>query len=150
MGRGLARSAPLVAAVVALSVVVGMAPEARAEWTPRHDLVTWMNAARANHGARPLDRVWVLRELADDHSRAMAREGSIFHTTNLATRLRIVSWDVYGENVGVTDGLRRLFEAFMDSPAHRANILDRRFGRVGIGIYRDDHGYLWVTLIFVG
>ena len=151
MSRGLVRAAKVLGLTLVLSVMLGAtAPEARADWTPRRDLATWMNAARANHGARALERVWVLRQLADDHSRAMARDGRIFHTTNLSTRLRIVSWQVYGENVGVTDGLRRLFDAFMDSPSHRANILDGRFGRVGIGVYRDDRGYVWVTLVFVG
>ena len=45
--------------------------------------------------------------------------------------------------------MRTLYEAFMDSAGHRANILERRFRRVGIGVYAHG-GFLWVTMIFVG
>jgi uncharacterized protein YkwD len=61
----------------------------------------------------------------------------------------MVSWSVAGENVGAGAGLRALFDAFMHSDAHRANILEPRFRRVGIGICRSD-GFIWITLIFVG
>jgi uncharacterized protein YkwD len=35
----------------------------------------------------------------------------------------------------------------MASPAHRANILDRRWRGVGVGVVSSG-GYLWVTEIF--
>lgn len=150
MSRGLVKAAKVLGLTLALSVVLGMvAPEAQAGWAPRRDMLTWMNGARHDRGAVALDRVWVLRHMADEHSRDMAHEGRIFHTTNLAYKLRIVSWSCAGENVGVGQKLRSLFEGFMDSDAHRANILNRDFRDVGIGIYRSD-GLLWITLIFVG
>jgi uncharacterized protein YkwD len=150
MSRGLVKATKVLGLTLALSVVLGaLAPEARAGWAPRRDMLTWMNRARDNRGAVALDRVWVLRHLADEHSEDMAREGRIFHTTDLGSELRIVSWSVAGENVGVGVKLRSLFEAFMDSAPHRANILNGDFRRVGIGICRAD-GYLWITLLFVG
>jgi uncharacterized protein YkwD len=150
MSRGLVKAAKVLGLTLAVSVVLGvLAPAARANWAPRRDMLTWMNAARDDRGAAALDRVWVLRHLADEHSRDMAREGRIFHTTNLGYQLRIVSWTVAGENVGAGLKLRTLFEAFMDSAPHRANILGRDYRRVGIGVYRDD-GIIWMTLIFVG
>jgi uncharacterized protein YkwD len=150
MRRGLVRAAAVVGLTLVLSVgLVALAPAARAEWAPRRDLAAWMNAARANHGAAALDRVYVLRRMADEHSRDMARAGRIFHTANLTSRLRVVSWSVAGENVGAGVRLRTLYEAFMDSAPHRANILGRSFRRVGIGVHRDD-GIIWITLLFVG
>jgi uncharacterized protein YkwD len=150
MSRGLVRTAQVLGLTLALSVVlVALAPEAVAGWAPRRDMATWMNGARNNHGAVALDRVWTLRHMADEHSKDMARAGRIFHTTNLGSRLRIVSWSVAGENVGVGMKVRTLFEAFMDSAPHRANILNRDFRRVGIGVFRAD-GFIWMTLIFVG
>ena len=38
--------------------------------------------------------------------------------------------------------------AFMASPGHRANILEPRFAKVGIGIYRSAKGEFWVTEMF--
>jgi uncharacterized protein YkwD len=150
MRRGLVKAAAVVGLTIVLSLVLGaLAPAARAEWAPRRDFATWMNRARASRGAVALDRVYVLRKMADRHSRDMARAGRIFHTSNLTTQLRVVSWSVAGENVGAGVRLRTLYEAFMDSAPHRANILERSFRRVGIGVHRDDR-VIWITLIFVG
>lgn len=150
MSRGLVKALKVLGLTLALSVVLGaLAPAAHAAWTPRRDMLSWMNTARNNHGAVDLSRAWVIRQVADDHSQDMAAAGRIFHTTSLSSALRMVSWSVAGENVGAGAGLRALFDAFMHSDAHRANILEPRFRRVGIGICRSD-GFIWITLIFVG
>lgn len=149
MSRGLVKTATVLGLTLALSVLLGaLAPAARAVG-PRREFATWMNAARTDRGAATLHRVYALRDMADAHSREMARAGRIFHTSNLSTKLRSVSWSVAGENVGAGVKLRTLFEAFMKSEPHRANILGRDFRRVGIGLHRDD-GIIWITLIFVG
>ncbi len=36
-------------------------------------------------------------------------------------------------------------QALMDSPGHRANILEPRFTKIGLGIYRNAKGEFWVT-----
>jgi uncharacterized protein YkwD len=150
MRRGLVRITMILGLTLALTVVLGaVAPSARADWTPRRDMLGWMNAARSRHGQVLLSRGWRLRELADDHSRQMANAGRIFHTDSLGSRLRAVSWTVAGENVGAGGSMRSLFDAFMRSEPHRDNVLGRRFRRVGIGVYVHD-GFVWVTLIFVG
>lgn len=150
MSRGLVKTAQVLGLTLALSIVLtALAPQAVAGWAPRRDMHSLMNGARSNHGASALDRVWVLRHMADQHSKEMAQAGRIYHTANLGSRLRVVSWSVAGENVGAGARIRTLFEAFMDSAPHRANILNRDFRRVGIGVYRDD-GIIWITLIFVG
>ena len=150
MRAGLVRITKVLGLTLALTVALGaLAPSAHATWTPRRDMLGWMNTARGVHGAVVLDRGWRLREMADVHSRQMADAGRIFHTTSLGSRLTFVSWTVAGENVGAGLSMRGLYDAFMDSEGHRANILERRFRRVGIGVYAHD-GFLWVTMIFVG
>jgi uncharacterized protein YkwD len=150
MRRGLVKAIAVVGLTFAISVALtAVAPSALAGWAPRRDMLTWMNAARRDHGAVALDRVWVLRHMADEHSRDMARRGRIFHTADLGSQLRRVSWRVAGENVGVGQKLRSLYGAFMQSDAHRANILGPSFRRVGIGVHRAN-GFLWITLLFVG
>jgi uncharacterized protein YkwD len=150
MRRGLVKACKLVGLTLALSIAMAAAaPNANATWTPRWDMVRWMNAARSDRGIVALDMGWRLRILADDHSRQMAAQGRIFHSPSLAARLRFVSWRIAGENVGVGGSMWRLYEAFMRSAPHRANILGQGFRRVGVGMYRHD-GFMWVTMIFVG
>jgi hypothetical protein len=100
----------------------------------RHRLITSINDARQPdvHHRIHLDR------LAKRNSRAMAREGRIFHSG-------VCCAEVIG--VVVRGRLRALFRAWMDSPEHRAIIVDPAYRRVGIGIaVRPD--FLWVTVIF--
>jgi uncharacterized protein YkwD len=150
MRRGLVKAAKVLGLTLALSVALAaVAPTAHAKWTPRFNMLDWMNSARRGHDAGQLQMGWRLRELADAHSRHMAGQGRIFHSDPLSGTLRYVSWRVAGENVGVGGSMWKLYEAFMKSSPHRANILERRFERVGVGLYVHD-GFLWVTMIFVG
>ena len=56
---------------------------------------------------------------------------------------------VWGENVGYTTGdVADLQRAFMRSPSHRTNVLDRDFDRVAVGAATDDRGRLYVSLFF--
>jgi uncharacterized protein YkwD len=150
MGRGLARTLKVSGLAITLAVVLGgLAPVARAEWTPRRDLLSWINTARADHGSRALSGGWRLRDLANAHSRRMADAGRIFHTPSLGSRLTFLTWRTAGENVGAGTSMRSLYDAFMRSSPHRANILASSYRRIGIGVYRAD-GFLWVTMVFVG
>jgi uncharacterized protein YkwD len=112
------------------------------------------NNSRVNHGVRRVDIHWQISKLARQHSIAMANRGSIFHTSSSViqgTYLKGIDWSTWGENVGITTGsVSDLQQAFMQSPGHRANILNQRFRRVALGTYRDDDGYLWVTVFFYG
>ena len=150
MGRGLAKTLKGSGLAVTLAVLLGgLAPAARADWTPRRDMLSWINTARTNHGARVLVGGWRLRDLADAHSRQMADAGRIFHTPSLGSRLTFLTWRTAGENVGAGTSMRNLYDAFMRSAPHRANILAGSYRRIGIGVYRAG-GFLWVTLVFVG
>ncbi|HET7481500.1 MAG TPA: CAP domain-containing protein, partial [Actinomycetota bacterium] len=40
-----------------------------------------------------------------------------------------------------------LHRAFMESPPHRANVLDKRFRYLGVGVARDGD-MIWVTVLF--
>ena len=93
-----------------------------------------------------------LSVIARRHSMAMARGGELFHTTAVeaAAHLQGVDWHIWGENVGYTpQDVTSIQEAFMGSPPHRSNILNRGFRQVAIGTVRVD-GTLWVTVFFYG
>ena len=109
------------------------------------------NETRLYHHVRRLDLHERLSDLARKHSLKMAHTGDLFHTANPSSYyLRGIRWSTWGENVGVTGGtVRDLQKAFMHSPPHRANILNRGFRHVAIGAVRVD-GALWVTVFFYG
>ena len=146
--RGVAVAAIMVAIALFLGLV---ATPAHAATDLEQDMLRLTNQDRARHDVGRLRLDNARSRKAHKHSAAMARNGRIFHTGDPASYyLRGVRWSKWGENVGETSGaLGGLQDAFMDSAAHRRNILDRRFDKVGIGIVRRD-GTAWVTLFFYG
>ena len=87
--------------------------------------------------------------VARQQSADMADSGSIFHNPDLANDLGTISWSIAGENVGVGGSVETLHEAFMNSPAHRKNIMRKSFKRVGVGVVTADDR-IWVTVVFAG
>jgi uncharacterized protein YkwD len=79
----------------------------------------------------------------------MASKNVLYHNPYLATWLKNWSWRILGENVGYGPGVSSVYTAFMHSPPHKANILDRRYRSVGVGIVTSG-GRTWVTVIFYG
>lgn len=109
-----------------------------------------LNAERARHDLRPLRLNRKLSKAARRHSRAMARKRFFAHTspggTTFIDRIRRTgylrgarSWNI-GENIawgsGGRSAPRAIATAWMNSAGHRANILSRSFGSVGIGVAR--------------
>lgn len=110
------------------------------------------NNSRLNNSVDRVDIQLTMSRIARRHSVAMANRGYIFHTTDPSSvYLQGVNWSTWGENVGVTGStISSIQSAFMQSSGHRANILNQHFRRVAVGAYRDDDGYLWVTVFFYG
>lgn len=53
-----------------------------------------------------------------------------------------------GENLAMHIGIVEAEQALMESPGHRANILEKDFGRCGIGIFVQKNGQFWITQVF--
>jgi uncharacterized protein YkwD len=142
----------LLATFLTAFTAIAPSPAHAATLTPRARMYRATNHSRLNYEVRRVDIHYTISKLARKHSIAMANKGYIFHTSNPASfYLRGVRWSTWGENVGVTAGtIGGLQDAFMNSPDHRANILNRGFHRVAVGTYRDAKGYLWVTVFFYG
>jgi len=144
----------LVATLLTAFTALAPSPAHAVTTTPRARMYQATNNSRLNNGVRRVDLHYTISRLARKHSIAMANRGSIFHTSKsriIGTYLDGVRWSTWGENVGVTGGtISGLQKAFMNSPGHRSNILNRAFHRVGVGTYRDANGLLWVTVFFYG
>lgn len=107
-----------------------------------------LNRVRAAHGMRKLRSNRRLAKAARGHATDMVRRDYFAHNSlsglSFAARIkragymkRAHRWLV-GENLGQGTGTkatpRAIARAWMRSPAHRRNILQRRFREVGIGI----------------
>jgi hypothetical protein len=73
----------------------------------------------------------------------MASSGSLYHNPSLTSD--VSNWQAVGENVGEGPNVDDIHTAFMNSPEHRANILDHDFTQVGVGVSVDKNGIIWVT-----
>jgi uncharacterized protein YkwD len=114
----------------------------------RQKMLAWVNKARVSHGVRPLTMAPHVVDLAHGHNLYMARVRKLIHTKDLGSKLR-VNWRSWGENIGAGTTPWGLFRAYMASPEHRANILDRGFDHVGINFVMR-RGIMWSTMDFYG
>ena len=146
--RARSRRGVLTAAVLGLalatSMLVGAAPASARASAPESRMVAAINATRVAHGLRPLRPVAGMMSYARRHARAMANRGGLYHTSNFSV---ICCWRLVAENVGVGGSVAGLHRAFMASPGHRANLLNRSLTQVGIGMVSSG-GRLWVTEVF--
>jgi len=111
-------------------------------------MVYLINKARLQAGLPALQYSSALSGLARTHSALMAKHGTIFHTYNLAYVLRNFSWSLAGENVGMGPSIDLLHQAFMASPLHRRNNLERHFHRIGVGVVWKN-GVAFITVDFL-
>src|SRR3954469_5159273 len=102
-----------------------------------------MNAARQSAGMAPYAVASDLSSIARQHSAEMASRQSLYHNPSLTSDVQ--NWRAVGENVGEGPTVSDIHTAFMNSPEHRANILDHDFTQVGVGVVVDKHGIIWVT-----
>jgi uncharacterized protein YkwD len=112
------------------------------------EVVHLVNEQRAKAGCEPLTVDPRLEQAAEAHSTDMAERDYFGHTTpeGLTFRDRIQSAGYANpqtaENIarGQRDAAQ-VMNSWMDSPAHRENILDCNLSRVGVGL--DADGMYW-------
>ena len=105
------------------------------------------NAARSQISLGKLRLDPELSKVARKHTKEMIRANDLFHSTSEQLRTRITNWTSLGENVGVGSSVDSLHTAFMNSPAHAANILHTGYKFQGVGVIKAN-GRMWVTVIF--
>lgn len=99
----------------------------------------------------------ILQSLAQRQARYMATYDIFAHTVNLGQKLTSAGylWSTYGENIAyytwtgnVIDVANKIFRLWINSPGHRANILNSRFRDIGIGYARSAIGRSYAVVIF--
>jgi hypothetical protein len=111
-------------------------------------LASLTNGARTSRGIRSLSTKSDLTSIAEQHSRAMARNHRIYHDNNLP--YEVSGWRSLGENVGRGSSARSVHNAFMNSSVHRTHILDPHYNQVGYGAVRGSDNLLYITEVFAG
>jgi uncharacterized protein YkwD len=104
-----------------------------------------LNHARTIRGIPALHVRASLVKVARAQAARMANRNLLYHNPNLTTDVK--NWRFVGENVGYGPSPRSIHRAFMHSPPHRANILDRDYTEVGIGSVTKN-GRIWVAQVF--
>ena len=113
-------------------------PEVRADLEAK--MLDLVNQERVQRGLSPLKADPELTQLAREHSRDMFARGYFAHITpegkSPFDRMNDahVQYSTAGENLALAHSLSIAHNGLMNSPGHRANILNPSFGRVGIGI----------------
>lgn len=120
-------------------------------------MLSLINEERAKYGLAPLKMEMQLNDSAEDHSQWMLEQDVFSHTgaggSSAGQRMQAAGFDfagswAWGENIawrsergdaGLEDDVRALHEALMNSPSHRANILNPDYEYIGIGIEIGDY-----------
>ena len=101
-----------------------------------------------------------LADMARKYSEKMADENFFSHfdvkganVARRAQKARIKGWSKIGENLFTIENAVE-FDAFavkawMNSPSHRLNILDKDWTESGIGIAQSENGDIYVTQVFI-
>lgn len=110
-----------------------------------------INAARANAGRGGLAFDGGIQYIAVSWSDHLAGTQNLAHNPNFGDQiLAHRDYRTAGENVGRGHDLGALFQAFMDSPGHRDNIVSSAYSHVTVGCLTDGGGQYWVTQNFWG
>ncbi|MGE5581472.1 MAG: CAP domain-containing protein [Bacillota bacterium] len=119
-------------------------------------MISLINQERAKAGLNELKIDFSLVKLAQEKSRDMVdhnyfghiseRFGSIYDQLK---RERII-YRVAAENLAGTSNFQKAFQYFMASPAHRSNILNPQFTRIGVGVIRGGPYGAMITQLFLG
>lgn len=108
-----------------------------------------VNEVREAAGAPRLHADDDLATLGHGWAVTLAEEGRLRHSSLIHAVVDDPAWTAAGENVGYGPSVAVLVEAFVESPSHRANIVDPRYRSAGIGVAVVD-GVIWTTHLFAG
>ena len=106
------------------------------------EVLVLINRERANYGIRPLEWDYSLADVARNHSMDMARRGFFAHVCpsgrNSMGRVRDanIPFRFFAENLSMGQRTpEAVVTSLMNSPGHRANILNGNMTHIGVGIY---------------
>lgn len=131
----------------ALAAVNASAEEAR--------MLQLVNEARNAAGLPSLYAEQQLTGMSRDYSNEMYQYNFFSHVSPVSGTLQqrisahgITGWNLAGENIAKAPSVDVAFEALMNSPSHKENILRREFNCIGIGVIKGGNT-LYITQEFM-
>lgn len=120
--------------------------------TVEEEVVRLTNAARAEKGCKPLTHDPKLHAAAEGHSADMAAKGYFDHTSkdgrSPGDRIKAAGFSpvsTWGENIAMGQRTAAsVMESWMNSPGHKANIMNCAFTFIGVG--HDPKGPHWTQV----
>jgi uncharacterized protein YkwD len=151
----IARATGLAAATLVAAALLAGSPQIASGWnqsSAEGTLWQLMNGARINNGRAPVQSHSTLVALARWRSQDMVDRNYFSHDV-LGTGYQVYHWydtnglrySWGGENIGWNNGYAdadspvAIHEGFMNSPGHRANVLEPAFTHGGVGAYARDN-----------
>lgn len=116
------------------------------------DLLRLHNQARADAGLPALKEDARFDQVARGWTARIVAGGNLAHNPSYVSQIKanVMGLTRASENVGRASSANQMNSAFMGSPGHRGNILDRTVQRIAIGCMRDRNGRYWATVNFAG
>jgi uncharacterized protein YkwD len=155
IGRKPKYSSSLLSVLILLFLPGSPLCEDRFESLLEDSLLVLTNAERLKHKLPSLEKDYPVARVARGHSLDMLRRGFFGHVNpdglNVHERLNLANiwYASCAENVGKTLTVANAHRGFMESEAHRKNILTREYTHMGIGILKGEDGLLYVTENFI-
>jgi uncharacterized protein YkwD len=159
--RVLAYAVGVLSAVLVITILTtqGAPQQVGPDRTAAAYMLDLVNEVRLAEGLAPLEAANDIAEVAERWSAEMANDRYMRH--NPAFAEEICCWQLATENVAWSEPHRlwrpgdpvlritdELHAALLDSPSHRDNLLDASVDQVGIGVYVDRDGNVWITQNF--
>lgn len=154
----------IVAGLMSVAATAFVFTPAAPEVVGRHDaaadeMLELVNDERAQHGLHRLAPADDVADVAAAWSEQMATTGSFDHNPDHAEQ--ICCWRAVAENVAwsepprtrlggdpVLQVVEELHHELLHSPGHRKNLLAEKVDEIGIGIYVEPNGIVWITQNF--
>jgi hypothetical protein len=133
--------------VVVASVAATTALATPAFASPSGDLAAATNNSRAAAGLPALQLNAQLNSVAQAWANHLAATNDLEH--NGALRSQVSNWTNLGENVGMAGDISSVQRAFMNSPDHRANILNSKYTEMGVGSATSTYPSCGCTVLWV-
>lgn len=117
--------------------------------------VNLLNADRAANGLPPLKLNLAVTAVARQHAQDQIDRNFFAHVNpdgqSPFDRMRNsgISFGYAGENLAINRNVTAAEQAFMNSPGHRANILNPNYKQVGIGVRYSPQGSVYVVQNFI-
>ncbi len=140
------RLATSVAGLLTVSLAVVLLPGTAYAGPNEGDIFSAVNAARSSAGLPAYSYASDLTAAARGQAERMAASGELYHNPNLSTE--VGGWSRIGENVAYAGDWRSAHDVLMNSPDHRAQILDSGYTQMGVGTAVSDDGTFWVAEVF--